>query len=118
MSDWKAGDKALCIESMPGIHRCLYDNPNGLPQKGTIYLVVDINIDDNGNVGLLLAGHPVFTMDGREVGYGHQAFRKVVPRSERKEERKCAVIGNGWDMKALLAMVADQLKLENGKWIT
>ena len=81
MNDWKAGDKAVCAR---GFH---LDNghPNGRPVEGTIYLVAGI-FELDGHIGLQIAGLPnLGYVTGRDLGWWHSHFRKIVPRSERKE---------------------------------
>jgi len=87
---WKAGDKAYCIERFLGEGEMTGDptlniKPNGVPQKGVIYLVDGfLNI---GSGALMIAGLPIYNKNTkRYTGWVAYKFRKIVLKSERKEQ--------------------------------
>lgn len=77
-SNWKAGDKALCVIAFNG--RAELDGepyPEVPPGLGVTYLVSEVGMGDCG-LGLHLAGVP----DGGGIWSAYK-FRKIVPASER-----------------------------------
>jgi len=79
MSNWKAGDKALCVDASP--------NPTSVEHDpisvGSIYLVTDVH-EFLGFIGLSLAGlDPGYGLIGKRVGYKASRFRKIVPACDR-----------------------------------
>lgn len=86
-TNWKAGDKALCVEKFLGVGMSSQrpdhnKSPNGLPVVGTIYLVVGTT--HFTELGLQLAGLPVFNAKtGRPSGWVAYKFRKIVPACDR-----------------------------------
>lgn len=79
-ADWKAGDRALCVEAFVGRWTLTNEKYAGpLPRVGTIYLVIDVGPVIEGSVGLLLADLP-------DDGFWRATkFRKLVPACDRVE---------------------------------
>jgi hypothetical protein len=83
MSNWKAGDKAICVDMRTAFGPT--EQPNGRPVEGTLYLVAGITSVPNGlnaKVGLRLHGLPQL-YDGIEIGWAESRFRKIVPACDR-----------------------------------
>lgn len=94
MSNWKAGDKALCISgSKPGAISP-FIQPNGGMKVGTVYLVESTDILERpragaGEQGLLIAGFPLWSENrGRYEGRRCSRFRKIVPACDRNEREQ------------------------------
>lgn len=92
-TNWKAGDRAFCVDDSRGKLRSgattpLSDYPQGPLKKGTIYLVEGVRVKD-GNTGLFLAGKNCLTFITREPKpfFAHR-FRKVVPMCDRNEREQ------------------------------
>lgn len=86
MSNWAAGNKALCVT--PFLGRFAYDGtpaPGPFPKVGTIYLVDEVLPCSDGKAGLRLAGieyeHPLSS-------HCSSRFRKLVPLSERNAQQE------------------------------
>ncbi len=79
---WSIGDKAVCIAGFGDMSP--YVNPNGVPKVGITYLVVGINPSSRIGPGLMLAGLPTHHQyhPSRDVGWGHERFRKLVTATE------------------------------------
>jgi len=88
---WQIGDKAVCVEAFEGKSETFgnpshNEKPNGLPQKGTIYLVTGI-IGYTLTPSLDLAGLPIYnSRTGRPSGWTARKFRKIAYRSEQIAE--------------------------------
>ena len=74
MSNWKAGDKALCVDGSP----TEWDIVGGHVERGVIYLVLHV-----GPAGLAVSGCATHVYDGREGHWGFWRFRKIVPACDR-----------------------------------
>jgi len=79
MSNWRAGDKAVCVDDSPSINTGIRPLKNG-----TTYLVerVVCNTPPSG-FALALAGIP-----HTYVGWTHTRFRKVVTATERAAQEQ------------------------------
>lgn len=98
-ADWKAGDKAVCVDDSPPRNE---GHPNAVPgsagtlKRGTIYLVSDALLWNDGALTLVIAGVPG-TMDvsnGLRAPWCATRFRKVVPQCDRQavaQEREAGV---------------------------
>lgn len=88
MSDWKAGDRAVCVEKFNG-RDMVSKRPlaGDYPIMGVIYLVTATRPGNiTGIAGLFLAGMYAFNpRSGNECAYCARRFRKVVPACDRKE---------------------------------
>lgn len=95
-TNWKAGDKALCVE--PTIQLTGHDY-RGLPIVGTIYLVERVipswkeGILDGG-VALVFCGGitAMHIKTGVEVGFRASRFRKIVPACDRATNQEEGLI--------------------------
>ncbi len=75
-ADWKAGDRALCVEKFTGLYTGSFEAYSGdRPQVGTVYLVTDVGPIVHGSVSLLLS-----TLEGF---WRATKFRKIVPECDR-----------------------------------
>jgi len=85
MSNWRAGDKALCVADFEGRGKTTgrkilaHNAPDGLPVKGTIYLLEGTTPCG----GLMISGVRAWTNSGNRAGWVAYKFRKVVSRGER-----------------------------------
>lgn len=93
MSNWKAGDKALCVDDSPGQAtgrvgvRAL--------TKGTIYLVTHVfTSTTTGNPLLNLAGidQGVTPRQKKRIGFRASRFRKIVPACDRISQEQEGLI--------------------------
>ncbi len=89
-AEWKPGDKAVCIAESWKSENYINENT---PKKGVIYLVKGTLMDSKGYLGLFLAGSRtwmrmmvfgIVPTKGKEVGWHHEGFRKVVTTTERE----------------------------------
>ena len=83
-ADWKAGDRALCVDDSPHRNGRIYGTPSGLA-KGRIYLVEAIN-PSSGGFGLIVSGVSTgifHTKLDTEIPYDPNRFRKIVPACDR-----------------------------------
>ena len=90
-ADWKAGDRALCVEQFLGFSypamRPSSNYTNGLPVVGTIYLV-DSVYERTGRVWLIISDKPAFNLLGEKSGWWSQRFRKITPACDRSEREQ------------------------------
>ncbi len=86
-TNWKPGDKAACVKAPAGLWLNGAEPPPetfpyGIPVKGEVYLVFDVNCWD-GRTCLQLTAKPTVGVNGIDEGWSEYLFRKVVPVSER-----------------------------------
>ena len=84
-ADWKAGDRALCVEKFNGI----VESPLGkekarspMPMIGVVYLVSSVELYYDDEICLHLAGLDDHDIDDSS-GYVARKFRKIVPVCDR-----------------------------------
>jgi hypothetical protein len=88
MSDWQAGDLALCLRiggwfkigsGIPGDY-------SWMPRAGRIYTVDFVRVMENGSVGLVLQGvrNPV---SKARTSWAAVAFKKITPPTDEEERR-------------------------------
>lgn len=90
MSNWKKGDRAVCINDQWNLEKSINDGL--IPKEGVVYLVDDVRLDCEGDVGLRFAdcvsyakrARFVFWIQrGDERYWSATQFRKVIAASER-----------------------------------
>jgi len=83
-TNWKAGEKALCVKPFLGIGKEYGEPMEGdNPKVGIVYLVTGYNQIN----GLYLAGLTASIKDP-EVGFNEHKFRKIVPACDRNEREQ------------------------------
>jgi len=85
-SNWKIGDKALCVDMKNPYLKNEF--PNGLPTEGVIYLISGFSPLG----GLQIAGFPVIYPTGDAGGFKNHRFRKVVPACDRNAKEETGLI--------------------------
>jgi len=84
MSDWKAGDKALCVND-DGLFREPFNGD--IVVKGITYLVEGVDPFPHQDAGLFISGVEAYWHNTR-TSFTASRFRKVVSRSERQTQYK------------------------------
>ena len=84
-ADWKAGDRALCVEKFNGIVEWLFRSVKSrspMPEIGVVYIVSSVEFSFNNEICLHIAGLDDNDLDCT-CGYVARKFRKIVPACDR-----------------------------------
>lgn len=94
---FKVGDKVVCINNKLGDDPN-FIHPNGPPPAGPILCVEWAGTNEStGNHCVKIIGYPVLNWTHKilppiPTQYNHQHFRKIVPRSERVENKNTELV--------------------------
>lgn len=84
MSNWKAGDKAVCVSRF----EILPDDVSEGPKVGVTYLVSGVSMG-HGLLGLHIAG---ISSGDNPFGWWAERFRKVIPACDRISQEQEGLI--------------------------
>lgn len=87
MSNWKAGDRAVCLDTFQGISNLGTATISDRPQKGTIYLVDSVMNGMRLSTGEVVQAIKLKGIYCETMGFNSLHFRKVIPACDRESIR-------------------------------